>query len=83
MGRRNAVQISITDLQKDRVDAFRRAHADPPTRAVAIQRLLDQAINKFIDDDVVAQAKALPSLPPPRRGSPTKRAGIREETTHP
>jgi hypothetical protein len=83
MGRRNAVQVSLTDLQRDRIDAFRRAHADPPTRAVAIQRLLDQAISKFIDDDVVAQAKSMPSLQPPRMGRPPKRASLHEETVTP
>jgi hypothetical protein len=73
--RENTVQTHLTEPQRVRVDAWRRAHEDPPTRAVAVQRLLNQAIDEFIPDDIVELARSMPSMPL-RRGRPAKRTSI-------
>ena len=74
-------QLRFDEAQMKRLDAYRRAHEDPPTRAQAAQELFDRALEEFVDDGVVAQASSMPSLPPARMGRPPKRASLREEAS--
>jgi len=39
-----AIQVRLEDEERERLDAYRRAHADPPSRAVAAKRLLRDAL---------------------------------------
>lgn len=70
-----AIQVRLNEAQCERLDAWRRAHTDPPSRAKAANALLDEALNTFIEDALVEQSRARPSFPPARRGRPPKRSG--------
>jgi hypothetical protein len=39
-----AIQVRLLDDERERLDAYRRAQADPPTRAIAAKRLLCKAL---------------------------------------
>jgi hypothetical protein len=73
-------QLRFNEAQMKRLDAYRRAHTDPPTRAQAAQELFDRALTEFVDDAVVTQTQSMPSLPLPQMGRPPKRSSVREET---
>jgi len=39
-----AVQLRLDDDERERLDAYRRAHTDPPSRALAAKRLFREAL---------------------------------------
>jgi hypothetical protein len=46
-----AIQVRLQDEERERLDAYRRAQADPPTRAIAAQRLLRDALIREVGED--------------------------------
>lgn len=65
--RTTTIRLSAEEFEL--LDAFRRAHANPPGRAVVLQCLIRDALNKFKNNNIVAQARSLPSLPPLREAT--------------
>jgi hypothetical protein len=58
------VSLRLTAEEDELLDAFRRAHADPPGRSTALHRLVSNGLSKFRDHDAVMHARVAPSLPP-------------------
>jgi len=46
-----AIQVNLKDEDRERLDAYRRAQADPPTRAIAARRLLCEALIREVGRD--------------------------------
>lgn len=46
-----AIQVNLKDEDRERLDAYRRAQADPPPRAIAARRLLCEALIREAGED--------------------------------
>ncbi len=46
-----AIQVNLNDEDRERLDAYRRAQTDPPTRAIAARRLLCEALIREVGKD--------------------------------
>jgi hypothetical protein len=73
------VTVRFNQENLARLDAWRRAHRDPPSRGRAVELLMDHALEELVSEELVSETRAAPQLPPLKKRAPRPSRRLAQE----